>query len=198
MDRPPMDRIVEPPALEFGCAHLDVPAVGARLWALFSPHGLRRLSWQPAGSGADVLGPARPEERALPEPYAGLLRAYFAGEIVDPATLPVDVDAPGDTTPFRLKVWQALRQIPRGQVRSYAAIARAVGSPRALRAVGGANGKNPIAIVVPCHRVVEANMQLGGYTGGVRFKRYLLELEGARIEAERVHPGQLMLTPGDD
>jgi methylated-DNA-[protein]-cysteine S-methyltransferase len=62
-----------------------------------------------------------------------------------------------------------------------------------MRAVGGANGKNPIAIVVPCHRVVEADMSIGGYTGGLRFKRFLLELEGAKLVADHVQPGQLSL-----
>jgi O-6-methylguanine DNA methyltransferase len=78
-------------------------------------------------------------------------------------------------------------------VRSYAAIANAIGSPRAMRAVGGANGRNPLAIVVPCHRVVEADMGLGGYTGGLHLKRFLLQLEGARVVADRVQPGQLAL-----
>jgi O-6-methylguanine DNA methyltransferase len=62
-----------------------------------------------------------------------------------------------------------------------------------MRAVGGANGRNPIAIVVPCHRVVEAGNRLGGYTGGLHIKRYLLELEGARVVADQVRPGQLEL-----
>jgi O-6-methylguanine DNA methyltransferase len=177
-----------------GCGYLDVPAVGARIWLAWSEHGLTRLTWESAASTAtDALGPEHPKESEPPEPYRSVLGGYFTGEPVDPATLPVDLEG----TVFRRKVWEALRAIPRGRVRSYAAIARAVGAPRALRAVGGANGKNPVAIVVPCHRVVEASMQLGGYTGGLRFKRFLLELEGARIEGDRVHPGQLGLIPDD-
>jgi O-6-methylguanine DNA methyltransferase len=173
-----------------GCGYLDVPAVGARIWAAWSEHGLTRLTWESAGStAAGVLGPEHPQQGDLPEPYQSVLSAYFAGDPVDPVTLPVDLEG----TAFRRRVWEALRAIPRGRVRSYAAVAQAVGSPRALRAVGGANGKNPVAIVVPCHRVVEASMQLGGYSGGLGFKRFLLELEGARIEADRVHPGQLTL-----
>jgi len=156
----------------------------------WSEQGLTRLTWESeASTAAGVIGPGHPGETALPEPYRSVLSGYFAGDLVDPATLPVDLDG----TAFRRKVWEALRAIPRGRVRSYAAIAQAVGSPRALRAVGGANGKNPVAIVVPCHRVIEASMQLGGYSGGLRFKRFLLELEGARIDADRVHPGQLAL-----
>jgi O-6-methylguanine DNA methyltransferase len=173
-----------------GCGHLEVPAVSARIWLAWSEHGLTRLTWESAASTApSALGAEHPEESELPEPYRSVLGGYFAGDPVDPATLPVDLEG----TAFRRKVWEALRAIPRGRVRSYAAIAQAVGSPRALRAVGGANGRNPVAIVVPCHRVVEASMQLGGYSGGLRFKRFLLELEGARIEAGRVHPGQLPL-----
>jgi O-6-methylguanine DNA methyltransferase len=90
-------------------------------------------------------------------------------------------------------VWNALRKVSRGQVRSYAGIASDLGKPRATRAVGAANGRNPIAIVIPCHRVVETGMHLGGYTGGLHLKRFLLELEGARIDADRVRPGQLEL-----
>jgi methylated-DNA-[protein]-cysteine S-methyltransferase len=118
-----------------------------------------------------------------------VLRAYLAGEAVDPAQLPVEFEG----TPFQHKVWGALRDIRRGQVKSYAAVANAVGSPRAMRAVGSANGKNPLAIVVPCHRVVEAGMRLGGYTGGLHLKRFLLDLEGVRTGDDVVKPGQLDL-----
>lgn len=176
--------------IPLGCGYLEVPAVSARVWLAWSERGLTHLTWEgEASTAASALGADHPEEGEIPEPYRSVLAGYFAGEPVDPATLPVVLEG----TAFRRKVWEALRAIPRGRVRSYAAIAQAVGSPRALRAVGGANGKNRVAIVVPCHRVVEASMQLGGYSGGLRFKRFLLELEGARIEAERVHPGQLTL-----
>lgn len=173
-----------------GCAPIDLPAAGARLWAEWTADGLTRLAWaEPGASAAETLGAGHAEERPLPEPYASTLAGFFAGEDVDPVTLPVRPSG----TPFQLKVWQALRAIPRGQVRSYAAIAAAIGSPRAMRAVGGANGKNPIAIVVPCHRVVEADMRLGGYSGGLHRKRFLLELEGARVVQDWVQPGQLEL-----
>lgn len=84
--------------------------------------------------------------------------------------------------PFELGVWDALRQIPFGETRSYADIARAVHNPKAVRAVGSANGRNRLAIVIPCHRVVNANGQLGGYGGGLWRKTRLLELEGVTLE----------------
>ena len=87
----------------------------------------------------------------------------------------VPLDAPG--TPFEMRVWQALCEIPFGETRSYADIARTVGSPAAVRAVGRANGLNRIAIVIPCHRVVNKSGELGGYGGGLWRKRRLLHLE---------------------
>jgi len=103
------------------------------------------------------------------------LAEYFAGTRT---TFTVPVDAPG--TPFEEKVWRALLAIPSGETRSYQDIARAVGSPRAVRAVGRANGLNRIAIVIPCHRVVNKSGALGGYGGGLWRKRRLLHLEGQR------------------
>ena len=82
-------------------------------------------------------------------------------------------------TPFQRRVWRALEAIPYGQVRSYRDIARAVGCPRGFRAVGMANHRNPIPILIPCHRVVGADGSLTGYAGGLELKRRLLELEGA-------------------
>ena len=169
---------------------IEVPAVRARLWLAWSPGGLTTAHWSSAGlTIAQALGADHPPEAEIPEPYRGVLQRYFAGEPVEPTSLPVDLHG----TPFQLRVWQALRTIPRGQVRSYASIARDVGSARAMRAVGGANGKNPVAVVVPCHRVVEADMSLGGYSGGVEYKRYLLALEGSQLVGDRVQPGQLDL-----
>lgn len=81
-------------------------------------------------------------------------------------------------TPFQHRVWNALQTIPYGTVASYQDIALKIGSPKAYRAVGNANHHNPIAIFIPCHRVIQANHQLGGYGGGVDIKRELLQLEG--------------------
>ncbi|NIM70401.1 MAG: methylated-DNA--[protein]-cysteine S-methyltransferase, partial [Xanthomonadales bacterium] len=82
-----------------------------------------------------------------------------------------------DGTPFQSKVLDALQKIPYGETRSYADIARAIGQPRAGRAVGGANGSNPIPIVIPCHRVIGSNGALTGFGGGLDTKQYLLDLE---------------------
>ena len=81
-------------------------------------------------------------------------------------------------TDFQKRVWNALREIPFGQTRTYGDISRAVGSPKSFRAVGQANGKNPIPIIVPCHRVIAALGKLGGFSGGLDFKTRLLRLEG--------------------
>lgn len=89
-----------------------------------------------------------------------------------------DVELEPTGTPFQLRVWAALREIPYGTTASYGEIARRIGSPRAVRAVGRANGSNPIAIIVPCHRVIGANGTLTGYGGGLPRKQTLLELEG--------------------
>ena len=80
-------------------------------------------------------------------------------------------------TPFQQKVWKKILTIPHGKTRSYKWLAQAIKNPQASRAVGNANGKNPLSIIVPCHRVVKGNGEMGGYTGGVSIKRYLLKLE---------------------
>ena len=100
------------------------------------------------------------------------LSAYFAGTLRRFTVTPV---APG--TPFQQRVWSELAKIPYGETRSYEALAHAVGSPRAVRAVGRANGMNRIAILIPCHRVVNKDGRLGGYGGGLRRKEFLLALE---------------------
>lgn len=100
------------------------------------------------------------------------LREFFADERRDFSLL---LDPAG--TPFQQQVWQALREIPYGETRSYADIANALGNPTATRAVGAANGRNPIGIVVPCHRVIGADGSLTGYAGGVHNKRWLLDHE---------------------
>ncbi|HEX3744041.1 MAG TPA: methylated-DNA--[protein]-cysteine S-methyltransferase [Bryobacteraceae bacterium] len=102
------------------------------------------------------------------------LRAYFAGKL---HTFSVPLDMQG--TEFQLSVWHRLCRIPYGETRSYAQIAEAVGRPTAVRAVGAANGSNPVAIIVPCHRVIGSNGKLTGYGGGLPMKKRLLELEGA-------------------
>lgn len=100
------------------------------------------------------------------------LNRYFAGQL---RAFSVPLVYPG--TPFQRRVWSQLLRIPYGQTRSYKEIATAVGRPGAMRAVGLANGRNRIAIVIPCHRVIQQNGKLGGYGGGIARKQYLLDLE---------------------
>jgi methylated-DNA-[protein]-cysteine S-methyltransferase len=100
------------------------------------------------------------------------LREYFDGKRRD-FEIPLDVEG----TEFQTKVWAALRKIPFGRTASYADIARKIGKPKAMRAVGMANGRNPVSIVVPCHRVIGADGSLTGYGGGLDRKKILLDLE---------------------
>ena len=108
------------------------------------------------------------------KPFARELQQYFEGKRRD-FSFPLDLRG----TDFQVKCWRALLAIPYGETRSYADIARAVRKPQAFRAVGMANNRNPIAIVVPCHRVIASDGTLCGYGGGLEVKRRLLELEGA-------------------
>jgi methylated-DNA-[protein]-cysteine S-methyltransferase len=108
-----------------------------------------------------------------PSGFSKAIRAYFAGELHAIDSLPVQTAG----TPFQQEVWQALRQIPCGTTISYAQLAEQIGRPKAVRAVGLANGCNPIPIVVPCHRVIGSDGSLTGYGGGMERKRWLLEHE---------------------
>lgn len=109
----------------------------------------------------------------VPVDMADALAAYFDGDLLALNALPVHHGG----TAFQQSVWQALRDIPAGQTLSYGALAQRIGNPAAVRAVGLANGANPVAIVVPCHRVIGANGQLTGYGGGLDRKRWLLDHE---------------------
>jgi methylated-DNA-[protein]-cysteine S-methyltransferase len=100
------------------------------------------------------------------------LREYFAGERKS-FDLPLDMRG----TPFQKNVWEALLAIPFGETRSYGQLARQLGNPQSTRAVGAANGRNPISIIVPCHRVIGASGKLTGFAGGLDVKARLLELE---------------------
>ncbi len=100
------------------------------------------------------------------------LKAYFAGELQD-----FDLELTPHGTPFQLEVWEALRNIPYGATTSYGELAQSIGRPRSARAVGAANGKNPLPVVVPCHRVIGASGDLTGFGGGLEIKSALLALE---------------------
>jgi len=105
---------------------------------------------------------------------ADQLRAYFAGKLRE-----FDLPLAPRGTPFQLSVWDAVSAIPYGSTATYAEIAAAVGRPSACRAVGAANGRNPLPVIVPCHRVIGAAGALTGYGGGLERKRFLLDLEAA-------------------
>ena len=109
------------------------------------------------------------------------LEAYFAGALQAVDTLVVRTGG----TPFQRDVWAALRTIPAGQTLSYGILAKRLDRPSAMRAVGMANGANPVSIVVPCHRVIGADGSLTGYGGGLPRKRWLLEHEGVRLAEAR-------------
>lgn len=117
---------------------------------------------------------------ANPAGLSAAIRDYFDGKLEAIDGLPVATGG----TPFQRKVWQALRQIPCGRTLSYAALAKRIGRETAVRAVGHANGDNPISIVVPCHRVIGANGKLTGYGGGIERKRWLLAHEGVGLGSD--------------
>jgi methylated-DNA-[protein]-cysteine S-methyltransferase len=152
------------------------------LWLAWTDTGLLRLSF-------DRLGGVQAQEKQVPAMYSDPLTHYFGGQQEDFAGVPLDLRG----TDFQLRVWNALRKIPWGEVRTYGGIAQEIHSPRAMRAVGQANHVNPVPIIVPCHRVVEAGHHLGGYGGGLERKQVLLELEGVRFHEGVVRPGQMEL-----
>ncbi len=114
-------------------------------------------------------------EGPAPAALSAAVTAYFAGDMAALDAVPVA----GIGSTFQRRVWAALRQIPAGETRSYGQLAAAIGQPSASRAVGLANGANPIGIVVPCHRVIGTSGALTGYAGGVERKAWLLRHEGA-------------------
>lgn len=113
-----------------------------------------------------------------PAPVRGAFDGYFRGDARALELVPWRASG----TPFQLKVWEALCSIPAGETLSYAGLAERIGRPTAMRAVGHANGANPVAVIVPCHRVIGMNGSLTGYGGGLPRKRWLLEHEGASFK----------------
>jgi len=146
-----------------GLAYVQLPNAGGRGFAGWLARQATGASVEPA------FAPNREAARQLTDYLAGK-RVVF--------DLPLDLRG----TAFQLAVWSELARIPYGELRSYADVARAVGAPQAVRAVGAANGANPIAIVVPCHRVIAADGGLGGYAGGAPLKRRLLMMERGHVE----------------
>jgi len=135
-----------------------------------SDSGLRAIDFEPWRPMQDT----RPGKHAIAAEAERQLRAYFAGQLRR-FDLPLDMRG----TDFQLCVWRELEKIPYGETRSYSQIAAAINAPQAVRAVGAANGANPIPIIVPCHRVIGSSGKLVGYGGGLPLKKRLLALEGA-------------------
>lgn len=174
---------------------LELPDLGA-VWMAWSARGLVMLEQRaPGADRAQRIArwlPELPQGAAavdVPPRFADVLLAYARAEPVDPAALAVDLRG----TEFQTRVWAALRAVPRGQVRTYAGLAADASAPRAMRAVGMAMAKNPLPIVVPCHRVIANGARIGGYSDGLPRKRVLLALEGVSIDGDRVRVGQLDL-----
>lgn len=154
-------------------AHKTVKTPVGLLKLVASDKGLAAILWENDDPKRVRLdhGLEDKKHKVLVEAERQLLE-YFAGTR-DAFSLPLDFSG----TPFQKKVWAALCRIPFGETRSYADIAKEVGSPKAVRAVGSANGKNPISIVAPCHRVIGKNGKLTGFAGGLKVKGFLLGLE---------------------
>lgn len=150
-----------------------------------SPVGTLRLTASPRGlRSIEVVRSGRPSSIATPRGKAGVivrqaekeLREYFSGRRRR-FTVKLDLDG----TEFQREAWGAMRKIPFGSTISYGDQARSIGKPKAFRAVGSANGKNPVPIIVPCHRVLASDGSLGGYSLGLPMKRRLLALEGVSV-----------------
>ena len=155
------------------CTRYESP-LGTMLLAA-TDRGLAGVWFVGQRHGPDASGWREDAEHPVLRETIAQLTAYFAGERVD-FDLPLDLQA---GTPFQQSVWDALRRIPRGGTTSYAELARRLGRPQAARAIGAAVGRNPIIIVVPCHRVLGTGGALTGYAGGLERKTALLQLEGA-------------------
>jgi methylated-DNA-[protein]-cysteine S-methyltransferase len=145
----------------------------ATAWSDYE-EGMRRQLRQHYGENGFTLEPAH-----NPGNLTSAIKGYFAGEFSVIDNLSVQTAG----TPFQREVWSALRKIPCGSTVSYAAIAEQIGRPSAVRAVGLANGSNPVGVVVPCHRVIGSNGALTGYGGGLHRKRWLLDHERATCQS---------------
>lgn len=163
-------------------AYAKIKAPPGTIWILATDAGLREVML------SDRKGPSRSEMRARgwklvrrpqwTDPFRRALEDYLRGA---ERRLDLRLDF-GMGTAFQRQVWAAARKIPYGVAASYEDVARLAGRPRASRAVGNALGANPIPIVVPCHRVIHADRSIGGFSSGLNWKRFLLELERGQLE----------------
>jgi methylated-DNA-[protein]-cysteine S-methyltransferase len=158
---------------------LDTDSPAGTLLLAASEKGLAILSFRPQ----EILASKKlscERDSTVVKPYVAEMRAFLAGKQRD-FNCPLDLRG----TEFQLRCWNQLLKIPYGEVITYAQLAQRVGSPNGFRAVGHANGQNPIAIIVPCHRVIASDGTLGGYGGGLPMKQWLLDREGAVIPSQR-------------
>lgn len=153
--------------------YVDAPI--GRLMIAADAHGIRALEFPQNRHPVKRVGEWREGDTPLLRQAIDQLGEYFDGRRQS-----FDLPLSARGTPFQHVVWQALRDIPFGHTWSYAQLAQRIGKPTAMRAVGAANGRNPIPIIVPCHRVIGANGTLTGFGGGIDCKRFLLELEQRR------------------
>ena len=161
-------------------AQWKMPSHVGLLYLVASEIGLEKISWKPLDVPfAKSLKGDASEIRLLAQAVAELTE-YFAGRR-QTFTVPRDVQG----TRFQEKVWEQLSKIPYGKTYSYSEIAKRIGNPKATRAVGTANGRNPISIMVPCHRVIAADGSLGGFGGGLANKITLLKLEQTNLALKR-------------
>jgi methylated-DNA-[protein]-cysteine S-methyltransferase len=157
---------------------LRTPSPVGPLFLAASTKGLVRLEFEARMQNLDPSAIQLRESQPALAPYLRELNDYFAGERRE-FSFPLDLRG----TEFQLACWHALLEIPYGETRSYREIAQAIGHPHAYRAVGMANNRNPVAIVVPCHRVIASSGSLCGYGGGLDVKRQLLDLERASLHS---------------
>ena len=158
---------------------LDSPV--GKLFLTSNGEAITELFMEKHKGGPKPIGDWRRDDTLFRE-AADQLRAYFAGELTE-----FDLPLATGGAPFQQRVWAELRRIPYGSTMSYGELARRIGNPKASRAVGAANGSNPISIIIPCHRVIGSDGRLTGYGGGIDRKAWLLDHEAGR------GPGQLAL-----
>jgi methylated-DNA-[protein]-cysteine S-methyltransferase len=160
--------------------YCEIPSPVGRLRLAGDEEGLRSISFQNRFSPTEIAEDCKRTEEPFREVIAQL-GAYFAGDLrrFDLALAP-------EGTPFQRDVWSALMTIPYGETVSYGELARRLGRSNASRAVGAANGRNPIPIIIPCHRVIGADGSLTGFGGGLPIKRRLLELEAGQLSVTGV------------
>jgi methylated-DNA-[protein]-cysteine S-methyltransferase len=166
-----------------------VPSPVGTLLLAASARGLRILHFDRGRLPRASAGEVWIESPAALQPCVEQLEAYFQG-VLRRFTVPLDLKG----TEFQKKCWDALCRIPYGKTCSYSDLAREVGRPQAFRAVGQANHNNPVAIIVPCHRVIGATGSLTGYGGGMKIKEFLLRLEGAAGQGELKFGDETRLT----